>query len=159
MANALKNLFHTVKSYQYRRQLKKELIKLITEKHSALDRGLQFPGVTHDNPSPASMTIMLVLQDILRERRDLSIVNWAGGISLVRRGQVEEIPDDMRKVNEDANFIINGGTEKGAKLTEYAAVPVGSEYRDDTQLADASREKIEATRKRLEDERARLDNA
>jgi hypothetical protein len=105
------------------------------------------------------MTIMLVLQDILRERRDLSIVNWAGGISLVRRGQVEEIPDDIRKVNEDANFIVNGGTEKGAKLTEYAAVPVGSEYRDDKQLTDESREKIEATRKRLEEEKERLDNA
>ena len=157
MANALKNLFHTIKSYAYRRQLKKELIQLITQKHAALDRGLQFPGVTHQNPSPDSMTIMLVLQDILRERRDLSIVNWAGGISLVRRGQVAEIPDEIRKVNEDANFIINGGTDKGANLVDNAAVPVGSDYRHDNQLSQEAREQLEENRKRLEEEQKRLD--
>ena len=157
MANSFKNLFHTLKSYGYRRQLKKELIQLITQKHSALDRGLQFPGVTHDNPSPDSMTIMLVLQDILRERRDLSIVNWAGGISLVRRGQVDEIPEEIRKVNEDAHFIINGGTDKGAHLIDYAAVPVGSEYREDKQLSDEAREQLQNGRKKLEEEQRQLD--
>lgn len=160
MANALKNLFHSIKSYQYRRQLKKELIKLLMEKHSALDRGLQFYGVTHDNPSPDSMTIMLVLQDIMRERRDLAIANWPGGISIVRRGQVEELPDDMRKVNEQGNFLIIGGTEKGANLLDHAASPVGAgEYHEDKQLTDESRRQLEENRKKMEEDRRRIDNA
>jgi hypothetical protein len=160
MANALKNVFHSIKSYQYRRQLKKELIKLITQKHSALDRGLQFHGVTHDNPSPDSMTIMLVLQDIMRERRDLAIANWPGGISIVRRGQVEEIPEDMRKVNEEGNFLIVGGTDKGANLLDHAATPIGSgDYRPDMQLSEESRQQIEENRKKMEEERRRIDAA
>jgi hypothetical protein len=153
----IRNPFHVIKDYAYRRRLKKELIHLIKNRHPALDRGLQFEGVTHSNPDSRSMTIMLVLQDILREHREFSVTNWPGGIALVRTAQVAEIPDDIRGVNEDTNFIVRGGTDKGAHLVDNAPTPKGADYREDDQLTEASRAQLEENRKKLEEEQRRLD--
>ena len=110
---------------QKRAELKSELEQLIRKRHPAIDRGLQFEGVTLLDPNEKSLSILLVLQEIVREHREFSIVQWPGGIALVKTGQVDNLNADYQKVNEQSNYIIRGGTEKAAELLDYAAVPSG----------------------------------
>lgn len=115
----------TVFDSKWRNELKVEIIALIKKRHPAIDRGLQFEGVTLDNPNEKSLATILVLQEIVSTMREFSLVQWAGGIALVRTGQVEKIDKAYQEVNENANYIIRGGTEKAADLLENAAVPTG----------------------------------
>ena len=108
-----------------RAELKTELEQLIRKRHPAIDRGLQFEGVTLLNPDERSLSIILVLQEIIRENREFSLVQWPGGIALVKTGQVDNLNKDYQKVNEQANYIIRGGTEKAAELLDNAAAPAG----------------------------------
>jgi hypothetical protein len=110
---------------KWRNELKVEIIALIKKRHPAIDRGLQFEGVTLDNPNEKSLATILVLQEIVSTMREFSLVQWAGGIALVRTGQVEKIDKAYQEVNENANYIIRGGTEKAGDLLENAAVPTG----------------------------------
>lgn len=110
---------------KFRLTLKNELLEMIRKRHPAIDRGLQFEGVSMTDIDEKGMSIILVLQDILQQNRDLSIVQWPGGIALVRTQQVDALNDDYRQVNENANFIIRGATDKTEDLLNHAAVPTG----------------------------------
>jgi hypothetical protein len=108
-----------------RAELKGELEQLIRKRHPAIDRGLQFEGVTLLDPNEKSLSVLLVLQEIIRENREFSIVQWPGGIALVKTGQVDNLNKDYQAVNEQSNYIIRGGSEKAAELLEHVAVPQG----------------------------------
>jgi hypothetical protein len=110
---------------KWRSELKAEILQLIKKRHPAIDRGLQFEGVTLDQPTEENLATILVLQDIVTQMREFSIVQWPGGIALVRTGQVDKLNKDYQEVNENSNYIIRGGTEKAAELLENAAVPTG----------------------------------
>ena len=111
---------------KWRMNLKLELLQLIKKRHPAMDRGLQFEGVTLDNPTEENLATILVLQEIITEMREFSLVQWPGGIALVRTGQVEKLDKAIQEVNENSNYIIRGGTEKAADILDNAAVPTGS---------------------------------
>lgn len=110
---------------KWRNELKVELIALIKKRHPAIDRGLQFEGVTLDNPNEKSLATILVLQEIVTQMREFSLVQWPGGIALVRTGQVDKLDKAYQEVNENSNYIIRGGTEKAGELLENVATPTG----------------------------------
>lgn len=110
---------------KFRLNLKNELLEMIRKRHPAIDRGLQFEGVTLSNLDDKSMAIVMVLQDILQQNRDLSLVQWPGGLALVRTQQVETLDEGYQRVNENSNFIIRGGSDKAEDLTSHVATPTG----------------------------------
>lgn len=112
---------------KWREELKKELIHLIKKRHPAIDRGLQFEGVTLEDPNEKSLATLLVLQEIVAQDRAFSIVQWPGGIALVRTAQVDNIDKAYQEVNENSNYIIRGGSEKAADLFDHVATPKGPE--------------------------------
>lgn len=115
---------------KWRMNLKMEVLQLIKKRHPAIDRGLQFEGVTLDNPTEENLATILVLQEIITEMREFSLVQWPGGIALVRTGQVDKLDKAIQEVNENSNYIIRGGSEKAAEILDNAAVPTGS-YKGD----------------------------
>ncbi len=112
---------------KFRNALKNELLEMIRKRHPAIDRGLQFEGVNMASLDDKSMAIVLVLQDILQQNRDLSVVQWPGGIALVRTQQVDTLSEEYKQVNEKANYIIRGGSEKAESLADHVAVPTGQD--------------------------------
>lgn len=112
--------------HKKRREFKLELLALMKQKAAAMERGIQFEGVSLDNPTPEHATILLVLRDIVNEDRQYSIVQWTGGISLVRTGQVDTLDQAQQDVNVKSNFIIRGGSEQAEDLFNHAATPMGT---------------------------------
>lgn len=110
---------------KWRENFKIELLALIKKRHPAIDRGLQFEGVTLDNPTEENLATLLVLREIVATMREFSIVQWPGGIALVKTDQVNKLDKSYQDVNENSNYIIRGGSEKAADLFENAAVPTG----------------------------------
>ena len=123
MANNLPTA--TVFDSKWRDNLKIELLALIRKRHPAIDRGLQFEGVTLDNPTEENLATLLVLREIVATMREFSIVQWPGGIALVKTGQVEKIDKSYLDVNESSNYIIRGGTDKAVDLFDNVATPTG----------------------------------
>ena len=110
-----------------RAELKVELLNLLQKRQNVMERGLQLEGVSLDNPTPENLTLVLVIQDLLREHREYSVIQWVGGISIVRTAGVENLSKDYQEVNENANFIIRGGTQKAADLLINPAKPINGE--------------------------------
>jgi hypothetical protein len=115
-----------------RAELKAQLLDLMRKRHRAIDRGLQFEGVTLDNPTPENFALVLVIKDILQENREFSVVQWSGGIALVRTAQVDAINPDYQKVNESADFIIRGGSDKLFDFEDRVPRPVSTDGSDGT---------------------------
>jgi hypothetical protein len=107
-----------------RRELKLALLALMANRAAGVENGIQFEGVTLDKPTPETLTIVLVLREITQDRQ-YSIVNWPGGISLVRTAAVDNLDEDVRNVNQNANFIIRGGSDKSIDLVNQAPKPTG----------------------------------
>ena len=122
---ALRNPVVAFADIKKRRELKLALLGLMAQRAPGKENGLQFEGVTLENPSPENLTVVLVLREIVTENREFSIVNWPGGISLVRTAGVDNLSHELQEVNENANFIVRGGTEKAADLLNNAAKPTG----------------------------------
>lgn len=116
---------------KWRAELKQELLNLIRKRHPAIDRGLQFEGVSLSNPDDKSMAYIIVLQEILQEQREFSLVQWPGGIALVKTGQVDRLDKSFQDVNETANFIIRGGSDKASDLLDRPASPLGAQDNSD----------------------------
>lgn len=118
--------------WRKRHQLKIELLALMKDRAPGMENAFQFEGVTLDNPTPQNATILLVLRDIVNEDRQFSIVQWPGGIALSRTANVDNLAKEQQAVNENANFIIRGGSDKSADLLnpENIARPTGS-YKGD----------------------------
>jgi hypothetical protein len=124
--NVLRNPIVAFADYRKRRELKLALLNLMSKRAAGVENGIQFDGITLDNPTPQALTVVLVLKEIVNEDRQFSLVNWPGGISLVRTEAVDGLDKDVRRVNEGANFIIRGQSEKSADLFNNAARPTGT---------------------------------
>jgi hypothetical protein len=128
MAN-IPNPVHFLQDVLKRRKLKAQILGLMDAKGKGMERGLQFEGVTLDKPTPQNFTVIMLLQEILRERRDLGLVQWPGGVSLVNKRDIDALAAEYREPNEKTNFIISGGTDKAADLLSNIAKPTG-QYTD-----------------------------
>jgi hypothetical protein len=122
----LRNPLVAFADWKKRRDLKLALLNLMSKRAAGVENGIQFEGITLDNPTPESLTVVLVLKEIVNEDRQFSIVNWPGGIALVRTAGVDNLDKDIRQVNENANFIIKGGSDKAGNLFESAPKPTGT---------------------------------
>lgn len=121
------NNFAPVLDSQKRAELKAELLDLLQKRHRVIERGIQLEGVSLDNPTPETLTLVLVIQDIIREHREYSVIQWPGGISIVRTAGIDNLNKDYQEVNENSNFIVRGGSEEAANLIDTPAVPVSGE--------------------------------
>lgn len=121
------NNFAPVLDSQKRAELKAELLDLLQKRHRVIERGIQLEGVSLDNPTPETLTLVLVIQDIIREHREYSVIQWPGGISIVRTAGIDNLNKDYQEVNENSSFIVRGGTEEAANLIDTPAVPVSGE--------------------------------
>ena len=110
-----------------REQIKGEILKLAQAQLIKPDSGMQFEGINFANPTMEGAALLLILQEICTVHREYSLVNWTGGVSLVRTADVDKLRADMRDVNEKNNFIIKGGTDKAADLANNVATPAGGE--------------------------------
>jgi hypothetical protein len=120
----LRNPIVAWSSAKKRRDLKLELLEKMRT-IPGMEKGMQFEGVTLNNPTPEHATILLVLRDIVNEDRRYSIVQWPGGISLVRTAQVDAIAQQKgseMEFNEQQNFVIRGGSDKAADLLSPESV-------------------------------------
>lgn len=90
------------------------------------DACLDFEGVNFSEPTPEAATLLLILQSITKKHREFSLVNFKGGVALVRTEDVEKLGAEIRTVNEKSNFIIKGGTDKSADLAANIAAPTNS---------------------------------
>ena len=115
---------------QKRLELKNQILDLMRKRHRAIDRGLQFEGVTLDNPQPEHFALILVLKDILQTHKEYSVVQWSGGIALVRTAQVDALNPDYQKVNEKSDFIIRGGSDNLDIFEDRAPTPISGENKD-----------------------------
>lgn len=99
-----------------REKIKNQILELARQKVVKPESGFQFEGIRFDNPTPEAATVLLILQEICAEHREYCIVNWNGGPALVRTQDVDNLKEEYRTVNERANFIIRGGSDKAADL-------------------------------------------
>ena len=92
-----------------------------------IEGGMQFVDLDLAEPKPEQFTTVLVIQRILQRHREFSIVQWPGGVSLVRTAQVDALSQAYQNINESTNFIVRGGSDKVTDLVEDApiAVPKG----------------------------------
>ena len=127
--NFLRNPVLAFADYRKRRELKHALLALMAKRAPGNENGIQFEGISLQNPTPEALTLVLVLQEIAQDRQ-FSIQNWPGGIALVRTAQVDSLDKDISNVNEKANFIIRGGSEKAANLLNNPARPTGTVTED-----------------------------
>ena len=123
---ALRNPVVAFADIKKRRELKLALLALMAQRAPGKENGLQFEGVTLENPTPENLTVVLVLREIVSEDRQFSIVNWPGGVSLVNKRDIDALARDFREPNEKTNYIISGGTDKAADLLNNAAKPTGT---------------------------------
>ena len=121
----LRNPLVAFADWKKRRDLKLALLNLMSKRAAGVENGIQFEGITLDNPTEVALPIVLVLKEIINEDRQFSIVNWPGGIALVRTAGVDNLDKDVQKVNEGANFIIRGGSDKAGHLFDNAPKPTG----------------------------------
>ena len=121
---------------QKRAELKAQLLDLLRKRHRAIDRGLQLEGVTLDNPTPENFALILVIKEILQENREFSVVQWAGGIAIVRTGQVDNLNKDYQAVNENSDFIIRGGSDKLFDFEDRVPKPVSTDGTDGTKKTE-----------------------
>lgn len=123
----MSNDFAPVLDSHKRLELKNELLTLLRKRQRDVERGIQLEGITLDNPTPETLTLILVVQDIVREHREYSVIQWPGGISIVRTAGVDTLNKDFQEVNEKSNYIIRGGTEEAADLFNNPAKPNSGE--------------------------------
>jgi hypothetical protein len=123
----MSNDFSPVLDSHKRLELKNELLTLLRKRQRDVERGIQLEGITLDNPTPETLTLILVVQDIVREHREYSVIQWPGGISIVRTAGVDTLNKDFQEVNEKSNYIIRGGTEEAADLFSNPAKPNSGE--------------------------------
>lgn len=90
--------------------------------------GMQFIDLDLADPKPQDIVTVKVIQTILQRYREFSIVQWPGGLSLVKTAQVDALSEAYRHINESTNFIVRGGSDKVSDLLGDApvAVPTGT---------------------------------
>ena len=88
---------------------------------------VDFPGIQFTNPTPEAATTLLILQSIVSKNRDYTLINFSGGVAVVRTADYETINKDYQQVNENANMVIRGGTDKSADLLDNLPAPVNAD--------------------------------
>lgn len=127
----LKNPLVALADYRKRRELKTALLALMAKRAPGVENGLQFEGVSLAEPTPKNLSVVLVLREIVNEDRQFSIVNWPGGIALVRTAGVDNLTKDYQQVNKASNFIVRGGSDKAVDLLEAVPKPIGIAQKTD----------------------------
>lgn len=122
----LRNPILAFADWKKRRDFKNELKVLMHKRAPGMENGIQFEGVTLDNPTPENATILIVLRELVNEDRQFSLVQWPGGIALVRTAGVDNLGKEYQQVNENANYIVRGGSDKAADLFANAPRPTGT---------------------------------
>ena len=123
---ALSSLSFVTDSFK-RARIEGELLALARKTLVKPDACLDFEGVNLDDPTPESLTLLLVLQNLTKKHREYSLVKFRGGVALVRTEDVEKLSADIRGVNEKNNFIITGGSDKAADLASNVSTPVNAD--------------------------------
>jgi hypothetical protein len=126
----LRNPVVAFADWKKRRDFKNELKVLMHKRAPGMENGIQFEGCTLENPTPANATILLVLRELVNEDRQFSLVNWPGGIALVRTAGVDNLSKEYQDVNERTNYIIRGGSDKAADLFNNVPRPTGTVKED-----------------------------
>jgi hypothetical protein len=121
------NNFAPVLDSQKRAELKAELLSLLQKRNRVIERGIQLEGVSLDNPTPETLTLVLVVQDIIREHREYSVIQWPGGISIVRTAGIDNLNKDYQEVNENSNFIVRGGSSEANDLIANPATAINGD--------------------------------
>lgn len=109
-----------------RAKIEGEILKLAKKLLVKPDACLDFEGVNFAEPTPEAATLLLILQNITKKHREYSLVNFKGGVALVRTEDVEKLQGEILGINEKSNFIIRGGTDKAADLAAHVAAPTGT---------------------------------
>jgi hypothetical protein len=104
------------------------MLRFFRTRKLGIEGGMQFIDLDLADPKPQDIVTVRVIQAILQRHREYSIVQWPGGLSLVKTGAVDALSDAYRKINESTNFIVRGGSDKVADLLGDApiAVPTGT---------------------------------
>lgn len=126
MTNPIKNAVSFLSDSLKRAKIEGEILALANKLLVKPDSCLDFEGINFADPTPESATLLLILQSITKKHKKFSLVNFKGGVALVRTEDVEKLAADVRDINEKSNFIITGGSEKAANLADNVAVPTGT---------------------------------
>lgn len=110
-----------------RSRIEGEILALARKLLVKPDACLDFEGVSFTDPTPEAATLLLILQSIAKKHREFSLVNFKGGVALVRTEDVEKLDGSLRHINEKSNFIITGGSEKAANLADNVASPINDD--------------------------------
>jgi hypothetical protein len=89
---------------------------------------MQFIDLDLAEPKPEQFNTVMVIQTILQRHKEFSLVQWSGGVSLVRTAQVDALNESYRQINEATKFIVRGGSDDVADLLGEApiAAPTGT---------------------------------
>ena len=109
-----------------RAKIEKEVLALARRLLVKPDSCLDFEGINFGDPTPEAATTLLILQNITKKHREFSLVNFKGGVALVRTEDVEKLKSEIRDINEKSNFIITGGSDKAANLAANVAEATGT---------------------------------
>lgn len=110
-----------------RSKIEGELLALARKTLVKPDACLDFEGVSFTDPTPEAATVLLILQNLTKKHREYSLVNFKGGVALVRTEDVEKLSAEIRDINEKSNFIVKGGTDKAADLAANLPTTVNAD--------------------------------
>lgn len=116
--------------------LVESLIRFFRTRKFGMEGGMQFIDLDLADPKPQDFDTVRVIQEILRRYpRQYSIVQWTGGMSLVKTAQVDALSQEYQQINQATNFIVRGDSEKVRDLLGDApiAAPTGTITKDGVQ--------------------------
>ncbi len=126
MTNPLSKSISYLTDSLKRAKIEGAILKLAKQLLVKPDACLDFEGVNFAEPTPEAATLLLILQNITKKHREFSLVNFKGGVALVRTEDVEKLKSEILDINQKSNFIIKGGTDKSADLAAHIAAPTGT---------------------------------
>lgn len=98
-----------------KKELKEELLATLRQNlrntNDALDlEGVDFraSGLSKAEAEKAAL-LMEAIQELVREHREYSIVDFSGGLTIVLTRGVEALPKELREFNERIGIIERGG--------------------------------------------------
>lgn len=106
-----------------RASLRGELLQLMRLRLRKPGDSFQFEGLDLQADDPKSLALRLVIEDIIRDYRGVSLVQWPGGPAIVRTADVDALAGWLREINEGTDFIIRGGSEQAADVSAFPARP------------------------------------
>lgn len=104
------------------------VLRFMRSRKRGIEGAWQFVGLDLADPKPEYINDIRVIQTILQRHKEFSIVQWPGGVSLVKTAQVDALSPAYQQINEATNYIVRGGSDKVADLIGEApeATPTGT---------------------------------